>query len=198
MILLPKIPKLRLTVATAATALLACGWPITMLWVIGWQHLHCQKLPDISSTHRTNWSSTDQEIYALLHPPPYPGLRGLGLLPEHNLALCLSLLHLPVATTQDEFENILYERLARLRAKGPPDNMSEAQLILSMAEPIDQDLLKTRLYFLDQSLWNIRATDVQFAHDSTEWKSPFGLIAEERLAFKTRAKLIDDLTFNLL
>jgi hypothetical protein len=32
----------------------------------------------------------------------------------------------------------------------------------------------------------------------SEWRSPFSLIAEENLVFRTKAKLIDDLTFGLL
>lgn len=200
MILLPKIPKLRLTAFAAVVALFVSSNSLNELRAQAWLDIHGQKLPPVPAEIRKNWSSTDREIYEIMHPLPRPGLAGMELVPERHLNLCKIVLKLPMAASGDEVRDTIYLRLAKLRERGVPDSVYEAQQITGVSDSNDEDLLKTRMYFLDSCLATYTATDIRLGTHCAgfEWNSPFRLIAEKNLAAATRAKLIDDLTFNLL
>ena len=199
MTLLPKITNQKLAAIAAVTALFLCSDHINNLRAQAWLDIHGQKSPTASAEIRSHWSITDREIYDVLHPTRH-GLVGLGGLPDRYLAICNRLLHLPESTGGDEFRDTVFRRAAKLREKGIPDSRYEAQQVLGMSEPIDNELFMTRLYFIDYCLAIYISTDVRLGTSCAgfEWNSPFRLIAEENLIFKTRAKLIDDLTFGLL
>ncbi len=204
MILLPKIPKTRLMACAAATALSFAMFlssnSLNELRAQAWLDIHGHRLPPVPSEIRKKWSSTDREIYEIMHPPPRHGLVGVGSVPERHLYLCKTLLKLPIAASGDEVRDTIYRRLAKLREHGVPDRIYEAQQITGVSDSNDEDLLKTRMYFLDSCLATYMETDIRLGTHCAgfEWNSPFRLVAEKKLAEEMRAKLIDDLTFNLL
>ncbi|CAN5552332.1 hypothetical protein BH11CYA1_BH11CYA1_08230 [soil metagenome] len=196
----PKISNLQLAAISVVTALFLCSDPLNQIRAQAWLDNHGQKLPEVSAEIRSHWSSTDREIYEILHPAPRPGLVGAGGLSDRHLILCNRLLHLAESSSGDEFRDTIFSRVAKLRLKGVPDSRYEAQQVLGMAEPVDNDLFMTRLFFLDSSLATYISTDIRLGTHCAgfEWNSPFRLLAEQTLAFNTRSKMIDDLTFNLL
>jgi len=204
MILLPRTPKIRLSACAAAAALSVALFlssnSLNQLRLQAWVDIHGHKLPPVPSEVRKKWSSTDREIYEIMHPLPRYGLVGLASVPERHLNLCKILLKLPIAASGDEVRDTIYLRLAKLREHGVPDSTYEAQLITGVSDSNDEDLLKTRMYFLDSRLAFYMATDIRLGTHCAgfEWNSPFRLVAEKNLADAMRAKLIDDLTFGLL
>ncbi|MBP9092268.1 hypothetical protein KBI23_14665 [bacterium] len=141
-------------------------------------------------------------MYEIMHPHPRPGLAGvvIGLAIDRHLNLCKIVLKLPLTATGDEVREAIYLRTAKLRERGVPDSQYEAQQIVGVTDPNAQELIMTRLYFLDNTLCYYSSIDPRLGTNcgGSEWRSPFSLIAEENLVFKTRAKLIDDLTLGLL
>ncbi len=204
MILLPRTPKLHLTACAAAAvlsvALFVSSNSLNHLRAQAWEDIHWRKLPPISAEIRKTWSSADKEMYEIMHPHPRPGLVGIGLELERHLNLCKIVLKLPLTATGDEVREAIYLRTAKLRERGVPDSQYEAQQIAGVKDPYAQELVMTRLYFLDNTLCYYNSIDPRLGTNcgGSEWRSPFSLIAEENLVFKTRAKLIDDFTFGLL
>lgn len=206
MILLPRTPKIRLSVCAAVAALSVALFlssnSLNELRLQARVDIHWKKLPPISAEIRKTWSHTDKEMYEIMHPDPRPGLAGvgIGLEMERHLNLCKIVLKLPLTASGDEVREAIYLRTAKLRERGVPDCPCEAQQIVGVTDPYAQELVMTRLYFLDNTLCYYNSIDPRLGTncDGSEWKSPFGLIAKENLVFKTRAKLIDDLTFGLL
>lgn len=204
MILLPRTPQIRLSTCAAAAvlsvALFLSSSSINQLRLQARVDIHWRKLPPISAEIRKTWSATDKEMYEIMHPHPRPKLVGIGLEIERHLNLCKIVLKLPLTASGDEVREAIYLRTAKLRERGVPDSQYEAQQIVGVTDPYAQELAMTRLYFLDNTLCYYNSIDPRLGTNcgGSEWRSPFSLIAEENLVFKTRAKIIDDLTFGLL
>ncbi|MFA6210869.1 MAG: hypothetical protein WCT03_24750 [Candidatus Obscuribacterales bacterium] len=206
MILLPGTPKIRLSACAAAAALSVALFlssnSLNQLRLQAWEDIHWRKIPPISAEIRKTWNHTDKEMYEIMHPDSRPGLAGIGigLELERHLNLCKIVLKLPLTASGDEVREAIYLRTAKLRERGVPYSQWEAQQIVGVADPYAQELVMTRLYFLDNTLCYYNSIDPRLGTNcgGSEWQSPFSLIAEENLVFKTRATLIDDLTFGLL
>lgn len=196
------IEKSNLLPIAAALAVLAAGnWASSTRQYFFELNHDVGAMPEVSSFERAGWTELDGAAYQIARGDAVYSHNGLAGPPRELTALPISrlLLSLPKSATAGDVSGLIMIRLSNFKATNCNDSKEEAMAVLGLSQPIDTNVLLTRLHILD-SVLSDSGVDPRYGQFKGRFYkvSHFKLLNEMRTKAIARATLIDNLTFGLL